>query len=200
LSRRSEPIVTRLPGTARDGGPAALGESFSVVYGALRERVHARRRRAFDADAHDAAALIHEACHDLGALVEPRAEHRAAVLAVAAHAMRRLVIDDARRQRDAAPQRHAGAASPARLRSASEGFSSADRLELLLDLDASLDRLQRDNPRHGRIVECLFFGGLTTDDTAAALGIEPAAVRRGWMIARAWLYRDLQGPRTEAEA
>lgn len=200
MGNRSESIVTTSLWTARDGGSAVPDEPFSVMYGALRERLHARSRRASDQRAHEAAALIHEVYRELGSLLEPRVEQRTGLLVVAARAMRQLVLDDAHRQRDAGPGHEGGAASTATMHLASGGSVPGNRLDVLLDLDASLTRLQADNPLHGRIVECLFFGGLTIDETASALGIEPAAVRRGWTIAQAWLYRDLQGPRAPAES
>ncbi|MEJ2339351.1 MAG: ECF-type sigma factor [Gemmatimonadales bacterium] len=77
---------------------------------------------------------------------------------------------------------------------------SSERAESLLALDRSLARLQEQNPRHGRIVECRFFGGMTIRDTAAALDVSPNTVKRGWAIAKAWLYRDMQGGPRASEA
>lgn len=71
---------------------------------------------------------------------------------------------------------------------------SAQRSEELLALDEALVRLERRNPRQARIVECRFFGGLTVDETAVALGISTATVKRGWVTARTWLYRELKVP------
>jgi DNA-directed RNA polymerase specialized sigma24 family protein len=59
-------------------------------------------------------------------------------------------------------------------------------------LDESLGRLDAEHPRQSRIVDCRFFGGMTIEDTADALGLSRATVKRGWAVARAWLYRDLK--------
>jgi RNA polymerase sigma factor (sigma-70 family) len=69
---------------------------------------------------------------------------------------------------------------------------SADRAEALLALEDALTRLSEREERQSRIVECRFFGGMTIRDTAAALGLSPATVKRGWTMAQAWLYRDMQ--------
>jgi RNA polymerase sigma factor (sigma-70 family) len=69
---------------------------------------------------------------------------------------------------------------------------SAERSEELLALDDALGRLDEQEPRLARIVECRCFGGLTVDETAEALAVSPATVKRGWSVARAWLYRELQ--------
>jgi DNA-directed RNA polymerase specialized sigma24 family protein len=71
------------------------------------------------------------------------------------------------------------------------GFTD-ERVTALVALDASLERLEAANPRQSRIVECRFFGGMTIKDTAEALGVSPATVKRGWSLALAWLYRDLK--------
>jgi RNA polymerase sigma factor (sigma-70 family) len=69
---------------------------------------------------------------------------------------------------------------------------SAERSDELLALDEALDHLDEREPRLARIVECRCFGGLTVDETAEALAISPATVKRGWSLARAWLFRELQ--------
>jgi DNA-directed RNA polymerase specialized sigma24 family protein len=71
--------------------------------------------------------------------------------------------------------------------------SSSDMCDdTLIALDDSLRRLDQSNRRQMRIVECRFFGGMSVDDTAEALGVSPATVKRGWGMAQAWLYRDLK--------
>ena len=72
--------------------------------------------------------------------------------------------------------------------------NTAARDEVLLALDESLERLKQHDPRKARIVECRFFGGMSIEDTAEALGVSPATVKRGWAMAQAWLYRDLHRP------
>ena len=69
---------------------------------------------------------------------------------------------------------------------------SEERSEELLALDEALSRLQEQDERIGKIVECRFFGGLSVEETADTLSISPATVKRGWNVARSWLYRELQ--------
>lgn len=75
--------------------------------------------------------------------------------------------------------------------------ASEDRAELLLALDEALDRLTRLDPRQAKVVECRFFGGLTEEETADALGIGLRTVKRDWAKARSWLYREIY-PETQA--
>jgi RNA polymerase sigma factor (TIGR02999 family) len=72
-----------------------------------------------------------------------------------------------------------------------EPDSSDAQTEALAALDQSLRRLEAHDRRQSRIVECRFFGGMTIEETAEALGVSPATVKRGWTMAQAWLYRDL---------
>ncbi|MDX1395792.1 MAG: ECF-type sigma factor, partial [Gemmatimonadota bacterium] len=67
------------------------------------------------------------------------------------------------------------------------------RDDVLLMLDECLARLAEENERHVQIVECRFFAGMTIPETAEALGVSPATVKRGWAVAQAWLYREMQG-------
>jgi RNA polymerase sigma factor (TIGR02999 family) len=108
--------------------------------------------------------------------------------------MRQILLDYAKRKR--AAKRGGGRAHVSlheietTLRN--NGDPSETSSEAVIALNESLRRLERHAPRQGRIVECRFFGGMTIQDTAEALGISPATVKRGWAMAQAWLYRDLK--------
>jgi RNA polymerase sigma factor (TIGR02999 family) len=119
---------------------------------------------------------------------------RAHFLAVAATAMRQILIDYAKRRRAA---KRGGGARPValhHLEAALGGHESPADLqdELLVALDDALRRLGRCDQRQTRIVECRFFAGMSIEETAEALGVSPATVKRGWALAQAWLYRDLR--------
>jgi RNA polymerase sigma factor (sigma-70 family) len=69
---------------------------------------------------------------------------------------------------------------------------SEEHLDVLLEIDAALERLDRVSPRQRAIVECRFFGGMTDEETAAAMGVSSRTVKRDWALAQAWLYRELR--------
>ena len=101
--------------------------------------------------------------------------------------MRRILVDHARRH--GAVKRGSGA-KRVPLESV-EGLAADERAELLVALDAALVRLAAHDPRQAKVVECRFFGGLTEDETAEALGMSARTVKRDWAKARAWLYESL---------
>lgn len=115
-------------------------------------------------------------------------------LAVASTAMRQILLDYAKRKQTA---KRGGAFRHVPLLeidAALTGLETADeaRSTALIALDESLARLEKHNARQSRIVECRFFGGMSIQDTAAALDVAPATVTRGWAMAKAWLYRDMR--------
>jgi RNA polymerase sigma factor (TIGR02999 family) len=119
-------------------------------------------------------------------------QSRAHFFALAARAMRHILCNYARDRR--AQKRGGGlerlpldeqAALPA-----APGLSD-DPAEALVALDDALRRLERMDPRQGRVVECRFFGGLTVEETATAIGISPRTVKRDWAVAQAWLHREM---------
>jgi RNA polymerase sigma factor (TIGR02999 family) len=108
--------------------------------------------------------------------------------------MRQILIDYARAQ--AAEKRGGGlrrlSFDDVELALSASNAFSAEHAEVLVAIDDSLRRLSVESERLGRIVECRFFGGLTLPETAESLGISLATAKRGWSLAQAWLYRDLQ--------
>jgi RNA polymerase sigma factor (TIGR02999 family) len=132
-------------------------------------------------------SLVHEAYLKLVDQTRVDWRSRAQFFYLASRAMRSILIDNARWHRRA--KRDGGLRVPledARL-------VSAERADELLHLDRALDRLTAAEERLGRIVECRVFGGLTVEETAEALAVSPATVKRGWNLARAWLLRELGG-------
>jgi len=183
--------VASLLGASLSGSVAAFDRLFEVVYDELRDRAHAQRLRWRGQETLDTTALVHETYIKLAGAGNADWESRAHFLAIASRAMRQVLVDYARRQTAA---KRGGERRPVTLGEIviEPGRSvSGDRSEAVLALEAALARLEEENPRHGRIVECRFFGGMTIQETAAALGISPATVKRGWAVAQAWLYRDI---------
>ena len=131
-------------------------------------------------------ALVHEAYLKLVDQTRSSWNSRAHFLAVAAIAMRRIVVDHAREHRSA---KRGGLLRRVPLESVD--LATEDRAELLVALDDALTRLAALDPRQARVVECRFFGGMTEEDTAVALGVGLRTVTRDWAKARSWLYQEI---------
>jgi RNA polymerase sigma factor (TIGR02999 family) len=184
--------VTALLHRVAEGGiaeDALVEQLMPVVYDELREIARAQRRR-YDVEGFQTTALVHEAYLRLAgkALVPDRAY----VFASAARAMRNVLVDHARRRRAA---KRGGLERPVGLTTAGEIPGDAvdlDRLAgRLLDVDSALQGLAALDERAAQVVECRYFGGLSFDETAAALDISVATAKRDWRRARAWLHRAL---------
>ena len=131
-------------------------------------------------------ALVHEAYLKLIRLDRVQWQSRAHFLAIAAQAMRNVLVSHARSRKRI--KRGGGAPHVPFEEVASLPVAEADRI---LALDDALNRLAELNPRHARIVECRFFGGMTIEETACALEISPATAKRDWSLLRHWLGREL---------
>ena len=131
-------------------------------------------------------ALVHEAYLELAKLDHIRWPGQAYVLASASRAMRRILIDFAVERR--AQKRGGGVVGEPLDDAVAMAVARGDEL---LALDEALERLTAVNERYARVVECRFFGGMSVEETAEALGTSPATVKRDWMVARAWLNREL---------
>ncbi len=177
--------VTRLLDELRRGEPVG-DELFASVYEALRRIARSHRARWRGNDTLNTTALVHEAYLKLvgggGGY-----ENRAHFLAVAAKAMRHLLISYAERQ---AAQKRGGGQADLTLDEAL--FVPEGRAEELLALEEALTRLEQVDPRAAEVVECRFFAGLDAEETAEALGISRRTVTRDWEAARAWLYGELR--------
>ena len=192
LSQQDE--VTRLLDALQHGDRAALDRLVPLVYDELRGLAHGQRQRWQGDHTLDTTALVHEAYLKLVDQSRASWESRAHFLATAAKAMRHILINYARDRR---AQKRGGDQPKLSLEELSEGLGgtavlSDDRAELLIALDAALTKLEQVNERQSRIVECRFFGGLTIEETAAALGISTASVSRGWALAQVRLFQDVQ--------
>ena len=170
----------------QDRAAGALDDVFPAVYEELR-RV-ARRHLRGESTGHTlgTTALVHEAYLELSRLEHIRWPGQAYVLAAASRAMRRILIDFAVARR--AQKRGGGAVAEPLGDAVAMAVSRGDEL---LALDEALDGLAAVNERYVRVVECRFFGGMSVEETAEALGTSPATVKRDWTVARAWLHREL---------
>jgi RNA polymerase sigma factor (TIGR02999 family) len=134
-------------------------------------------------------ALVHEAWVELSKLHRIQWQNRSHYLALASQAMRRVLIDHAVAR---GAQKRGGGRAPEALSDDALVMVQARATELL-DLDAALERLGALDGRQARVVECRFYGGMSIEETAEALGTSPATVKRDWALARAWLNRELAG-------
>lgn len=165
-----------------------MEEIFPLVYDELR-RIAARKLRD-ERTSHtlSATALVHEAWLELTKLNRIKWQNRSHYLAIAAQAMRRILIDYAvARSR----QKRGGGQTPLHLDGGVWAVADS-RGDELLALDEALVRLRALNERQAQIVEYRFFGGMSVEETADTLKVSPATVKREWATARAWLNRELQ--------
>jgi RNA polymerase sigma factor (TIGR02999 family) len=180
--------VTRLLKSLSSGDRAVLDALFPLVYGELRGL--ARRQLSHERPGHtlDSVALVNEAYLKLVDQGNVHWQNRAHFFAVSARAMRAILVDHAR-ARNAAKRGGGGVAVP--LDEVAE-LLSEEQAEHVEQLDEALTQLAVVNEEASRTVECLYFGGLTLEETATALGLSVATVRRRWNFARAWLGRALR--------
>jgi len=171
------------------GDREALDRLMTLVYHELRQVAHRALRRGRPDQTLTTTEVVHEVYLRMVDHAGLARGERARFLAVAAVAMRRIVIEYARRR--GALKRGGGGRRPLSLDEAA--VAQDDRSEALLALDEALTRLAALSERLARVVECRYFGGLTEEETAAALGVTARTVRRDWVKARAWLYAELDG-------
>jgi RNA polymerase sigma factor (TIGR02999 family) len=180
--------VTRLLDAAAAGDPAAAADLLPLVYAELRKLAAARLAREAPGQTLDATGLVHEAY--LRLVGDPHFSGRGHFCGAAAEAMRRILIDRARRKHR---PKHGGGRDRVAL---DDLPAPADaRAADLLALDEALAALAREDPAKAELVKLRYFAGLTLDQAAACLGISPATAKRHWTLARAWLFAALSADR-----
>jgi len=178
--------ITRLLHAHRDGERDAFDRLVEAVYDELRRMARQQLRRARPGQTLDTVGLVHDAYARLVVESGIDWQDRSHFFAVAARAMRFVVVDRARRW--GAQKRGAGVV-PATLDP--ELVGAADPAEIVLAVDQAIERLAAFNERMARIVECRFFAGMTDEEIASALEVSSRTVQRDWIRARAWLRRAL---------
>jgi RNA polymerase sigma factor (TIGR02999 family) len=163
-----------------------LDDVFPVVYEELKRVAHRHLRGELTGHTLGTTALVHEAWLEMAKLDHVRWPGREYVLAAASQAMRRVLVDYAVARR---AQKRGGGVIAEPLNDAVA--MAVSQSEELLALDEALNRLAAVNDRYARVIECRFFGGMSVEETAEALGTSPATVKRDWTLARAWLNREL---------
>ena len=176
-------ILQRLP--ADD--PSAAGELLPLVYEELRKLARARMSNELPHHTLQATALVHEAYLRLVGNEDASWANRAHFFAAAAEAMRRILIDHARRRR---ALRHGGGQERVPIEDLSIAAPGDD--DELLAIHEALERLARHDAQKAELVKLKYFAGLTTQDAARVLGLSEPTAKRHWAYARAWLFREIR--------
>ncbi len=184
----SPPLITLLE-AVRAGHTQAFDRVFDLVYDELRRMAHVVRRGR--GGTLDTTGLVHEAYVKLAGAAILAPENRLHFMRIAARAMRQVLIN-------AAEQKLAAKRGGGQSDITFEDHLHADRVDVaeLLSLHNALGRLEAIDPRQAQVVECRYFGGMTIQETAVAVGVSVPTVNREWRMARAWLARTLTDQRT----
>src|SRR6266705_4312527 len=177
--------VTELLAHWSHGDDAALAELTPLVYEELRRLAHRHMRGERPGHTLQTTALVNEAYLRLADQINPRWQNRAHFFAVAARAMRQILVSYARGQRS---QKRGGGALKVELDEVA--VVSPEESKEIVDLHEALERLGTLDSRKAQVVELKYFGGLNYDEMAEVLKISPVTVRRDWEFARAWLHTE----------
>ncbi|MFI5337881.1 MAG: sigma-70 family RNA polymerase sigma factor [Opitutales bacterium] len=193
--------VTQILSDLAHGDAHAAGQLLPLVYDELRKLAAARMAEEAPGNTLNATALVHEAYLRLVASPlrergeEPRWENRGHFFAAAAEAMRRILVEAARRKQR---EKHGGDRTRTDLDAAQP--AAPDLRHDLIALDAALTRLAAEDPQAAKLVELRHFTGLSVAEAAQTLGISPRTADRIWSFARAWLHRELADTEANPEA
>lgn len=193
MHRQAE--FTRMLKDAGEGDGATSDRLLPLVYDELRRLAESHLRHERPDHTLQATALVHEAYLRMVDQREVEWRGRAHFFALAAQAIRRVLIDHARRHRSAKRGADRRKFSLDEALTVSNEETPTD----LVALDEALHRFAERQPDRARVVELRFFGGLTIEDTARTMGVTTRTVERHWQYARAWLYRDITGEAPEEE-
>ena len=186
MSNDTTKDVTQLLASWREGHQGALDKLVAVVYDELNQISRKLMQRERSGHTLQTAGLVNEAYLHMLKLRYIEWRDRRHFLAVAAGVMRRVLVDHARAS---SALKRGGAA----LRVTQDNNMSLEQDCVgVLELDTALQRLAKRDEVQSRIVELRYFGGLTVEETAEALAISPATIKRKWTIAKAWLFRELR--------
>ena len=180
--------ITRLLHQWQEGSQDAVERLMPLVYNELHALASRQLTREWRHDRLQTTAVVNEAYMKLFGQREIDWQNRGHFFAIAAQLMRRILVDHARHQ---LRQKRGSGGVPEELDEALPAPTGALDSVDTLDLDRALSKLEALDPDQARIVELRFFGGLTVEETAAALRISPATVKREWALAKGYLFREL---------
>ncbi len=186
----SEKEITYFLEEFSKGDKKAFNKLFPLVYRELRKNAHNLRFRFFDLETLNTTAVVHETYLKILRSGSVNFKTRSHFYFVASRAMRQILVNASLKKRTLS---RGGNDKPLSLDEIKNHVHLSDQTseELLLVNDA-LKKLENENDRQARIVECRFFGGMSVEETAVALDISPATVKRSWNVARTWLYNQLK--------
>lgn len=184
--------VTRILERAQQGDSKAANELLPLVYDELRKLAAARMAAEAPGQTLQPTALVHEAWLRLVGNTDPHFDGRAHFFAAAAEAMRRILIDNARRKK---ARRHGGGL--ARVDLSEVNLAAVAKDDELLAVHDALDRLAAEDKRIAELVKLRFFIGLSNKETAQIVGVSEPTVERWWAFARAWLFTAVRRDQTE---
>jgi len=179
--------ITQLLNAYATGNQQALGELIPLIYDEMRLLAKKRLRNERSDHTLNTTALVHEAYLKLMNFNRINYQNRRHFFAITARVMRNVLVDYAVKQK---AQKRGGEKSPITLDDNKDASLETDVLNIL-SVHQALERLEDIDERQMRVVECRFFGGLSIEETAKALGVSEPTVNRDWNMARAWLNREL---------
>ena len=180
--------VTQILRRVNEGDASARNELMPLVLDELRRLARHYLRNERPGHTLQPTALINEAYIKLAGMDNADWKSRAQFIGTAAQAMRQILVDYARRRRSA---KRGGGQQPADVDDERDSLSNEQSREIEA-LDDALKSLEKLNPRQARIVELRYFGGLSVEETATALGVAAVTIKRDWAMARAWLEREIE--------
>ena len=182
--------LTQVLDAAQRGDPKAAAELLPLVYTELRKLAAAKMAREAPGQTLQPTALVHEAWLRVSGPNQQEFQNRAHFFAAAAEAMRRILIDNARRKR---AQRHGG--DQERVELPDDGFAAPTGDDQLLAVHEALDKLAAQDARKAELVKLRYFVGMSVEEAAAVLNISAPTAKRDWAYAKAWLFNEIQESR-----
>lgn len=187
LSGRAMSDATVLLTAVEKGDPSAAEQLLNLLYGELRRLATSKMAHEAPGQTLQPTALVHEAWLRLVGSKSPTFENRAHFFSAAAEAMRRILIDRARKRRT---QRHGGNLERVDLGGQELAAPAAD--DQLLAVHELLDSLAKEHPIQAQVVKLRYFVGMTNEETAEALGLSVATVKNYWTFARTWIFNEIK--------
>ncbi len=179
--------VTRILDRVQQGDAKAAEELLPLVYDELRKLAAVKMANELPGQTLQPTALVHEAWLRVAVAGEPHWNSRGHFFAAAAEAMRRILVENARRK---ARLKHGGGQQRVDLETLDVAITTND--ELLLIVNQALDKLTAIDPKSAELVKLRFFAGLPNAEAAALLGLAERTAKRTWAYARAWLYEEIR--------
>jgi RNA polymerase sigma factor (TIGR02999 family) len=179
--------ATVLLAAVEQGDPDAPGKLLELLYTELRHLAASKMAREAPGQTLQPTALVHEAWLRLVGATSMKFENRAQFFSAAAEAMRRILIDRARRK---LAQRHGGGHT--HVDAAAIDLAAPDLDQRLLHVHEVLDKFAEEHPIHARVVKLRYFVGMTNEETADILGLSVATIKNYWVFARTWLFQEIK--------